>query len=87
MNGYAAISLTIERLIAEGVEAAPLLAVEREMIDMLVKAQAARREHEAGLRRLAADLMPKLGAQTAAERLGCHRSTIYRWARMAAEAA
>jgi hypothetical protein len=87
MNGYAAISLTIERLIAEGVEAAPLLDVERKMIAMLVEAQKARREHEAALHKQAADLMPKLGAQTAAERFGRHRSTIYRWARKAAAVA
>jgi hypothetical protein len=74
VNGYTAISLTIERLAAEGVPPARLYAVEMQMTNLLADALKARR---------AAELLPKVGATITAERLGVCRATAYNLAKRA----
>lgn len=66
----------LEALKVEGVESSILGEVEARLITLLYKARRIRN---------AASMLPLLGAEVAAERLDCHRSTVYRWNRKARE--
>lgn len=59
----------LEALKAEGVESSILGEVEARMITLLYKARRIRN---------AASMLPLIGAEMAAERIGCSRATIYR---------
>jgi transcriptional regulator of acetoin/glycerol metabolism len=69
----------IEAITAAGAPPSIAMQCETYLVRALENAERDRRRAQ-----LAADLMPKLGAQTTAERLGCHRSTVYRRARKVA---
>lgn len=62
----------------EGVEMAVLGEIEARLVTLL---------HRARNVRNAASMLPLYGAQVAAERLGCHKSTVYRWSEEHAEQA
>lgn len=59
----------LEALKAEGVESSVLGEVEARLITLLYKARRIRN---------AASMLPLLGAEIAAERIGCSRATVYR---------
>ena len=64
----------LEALKGEGVESSILGEVEARMITLLYKARRIRN---------AASMLPLLGAEVAAERLGCCRATVYNLAKVA----
>lgn len=64
----------LEALKAEGVESSILGEVEARMITLLYKARRIRN---------AASMLPLLGAEVTAERLGCCRQTVYNLAKTA----
>ena len=60
----------MEAMAAEGVVMADIGQVEARCTTLL---------HRARNLRNAASMLPLYGAQVVAERLGCHKSTVYRW--------
>jgi hypothetical protein len=60
----------------EGVSMAIIGAIEARLFNELERIRRARR---------AASILPLVGAEVAAERLGCHRATVYRRAEKAAQ--
>lgn len=69
MTTEARVTEALEALQAEGVPMAYLGEVEARMLTLLHKARRINK---------AASMLPLLGAQVAADRLGCCRSTVYR---------
>lgn len=70
------IANTMIALREEGVDMAVLGEIEARMLTLLYKARRIRN---------AESMLPLLGADVAARRIGCHRSTVYRLAEKARE--
>jgi predicted DNA-binding protein (UPF0251 family) len=76
MTTDAKIEEALAAMHAEGVDRATLGELEARMIMLLYRAR--RINH-------AASMLPLIGAEAASERMGCHRSTVYRLSRKALE--
>lgn len=70
------IANTMVALHAEGVDMAQLGDIEAKLLTLLYRARRIRN---------AESMLPLLGADVAARRIGCHRSTVYRLAEKARE--